>query len=1266
MFDWLKKFGGNQPWQNKAGLDKKSLELLVEDFKALENVDAELFSATLRYVLDGDGDEVLLRLSKTQGVDTALRLGNLVRGVKAQGQDSRMLFFDGVRCTDQGLFIRLGKIYDAGVKQKVASQIAQLGQFAQLAAPLTSQLTSQLSPQSFADPSLDWLAALLMEGFGLATNVWPRRCRSCRALDAGMVEAMLTKEGHPPSLLIRTAFQPPLQQFGPSLESIFQQMSGLGDSAVRHKETLLQILDHADFKQRVYALKMMGDCKVPLEPFLEKLVESSIGSSKLVREQAWLVLVEKSSAARPLLEEKIRNGENEERVNAAQLLWRWEGSKARVFLEAHLGVEKNKKVIGAIRELIDVPAEKPADVPADDALLLPALGPIPDRVPLGAETEKAWQECFEQVNCGIMQVLATNKRFPPKNLKTVSGAVVRQAFGELAGGKCGSTLQDIGSGVGFKEVYEPLTKYWQRPELQPVHLVRFFVQTGLLQLVDDGNRYYLFVHWLEVLLAAYYKAHPEFGLRELGVAFAAAGLDPARIGKGLLSRYGSARGYGLSRERIWPYWMEHLEVLENAFGPAPGDFMARYYQREARARAFEVLASFPKTPARMGPLLWNLALGPKSERPLAQRCLESFPDKMSRLIPALAAGSAETRLAAADWLGRLGDKGAVEALLTALKREKNESAKAAMMLALEQLGVPVDQFLDRAILLKEAEKAIAREIAEDLKWFPFDLLPAVHWEDTGKQVQPAIIRWWIVQGFKLKTPEPGALLRRYCASIKASEREALGQFILEAWIAEDTAPIARDEAEKRAKAHAQSMAHFAQYTFQHAQTNPQGATLQPPLTAEQYFAQALPNFLKQPKGSAIASKGVLSVAGGCVGASAAPVINRYLKEWYGQRAAHCKALLQMLSWVEHRTATQLMLAVGSRFRTKSIQEEANKLAQALADRKGWTIAELADRTIPSAGLDEDGVLTIDFGPRQFTAKLNEDLEFVLSDAEGKVLKSLPDPRKDDDEARAVEAKKMFSGAKKELKSVVTMQRDRFYEAMCTQRTWDFDDWNLYLNQHPIVRHHCQRLVWSVIQNEKAVRLFRPLADGSLTDVADDPVDLKGDVQIRVAHECQVTAEESKLWRQHLKDYDVESLFEQFGRPNFDLSEERKGETEMSDFQGHVLEAFKLRGRASKLGYTRGQAQDGGWFYEYHKRFPTLGIEATIEFTGNGLPEENRTVSLTNLHFARVSDAASGGNQEKMMLSEVPSVLLSECWNDIRTIAAEGLGFDPDWEKKTQP
>jgi hypothetical protein len=37
----------------------------------------------------------------------------------------------------------------------------------------------------------------------------------------------------------------------------------------------------------------------------------------------------------------------------------------------------------------------------------------------------------------------------------------------------------------------------------------------------------------------------------------------------------------------------------------------------------------------------------------------------------------------------------------------------------------------------------------------------------------------------------------------------------------------------------------------------------------------------------------------------------------------------------------------------------------------------------------------------------------------------------------------------------------------------------------------------------------------------------------------------------------------------------------------------------------------------------------------------------------------------MALGELPRVLLTECWNDIRMAAAEGSGFAEDWQKQTE-
>jgi hypothetical protein len=196
--------------------------------------------------------------------------------------------------------------------------------------------------------------------------------------------------------------------------------------------------------------------------------------------------------------------------------------------------------------------------------------------------------------------------------------------------------------------------------------------------------------------------------------------------------------------------------------------------------------------------------------------------------------------------------------------------------------------------------------------------------------------------------------------------------------------------------------------------------------------------------------------------------------------------------------------------------------------------------------------------------------------------------------------------------------------------------------------------------------LRPLADGTLTNAADEEIRLDGDTRLRLAHSRTITQAQATDWLAHCADYEVAPLFEQFGRAEFMRADEKKAETQIKDFEGHLIEAFKLRGRATALGYTRGQAEDGGWFYWYKKTFLSLKLEAFIEFTGNGLPEENRTVALKSLSFSALDEQQSGylafGNS--LPLGKISPVLLSEVWNDLRSITAQGTGYDPEWEKKS--
>lgn len=226
--------------------------------------------------------------------------------------------------------------------------------------------------------------------------------------------------------------------------------------------------------------------------------------------------------------------------------------------------------------------------------------------------------------------------------------------------------------------------------------------------------------------------------------------------------------------------------------------------------------------------------------------------------------------------------------------------------------------------------------------------------------------------------------------------------------------------------------------------------------------------------------------------------------------------------------------------------------------------------------------------------------------------------------------------------------------------------------HPIAGRVCNRIVWiafeSAAVDATALGCFRLLEDGSLTDEQDNEFKLPKDAFVRIAHTCNTSKEDGDAWLEHFSDYDVEPLFPQFGRTVFELPKEKEKETDLEDFKGHCLTTFQLRGKATKAGFVRGEAMDGGSFCDYHKSFPSLSLEAVLEFTGSFLPEQDIPAALTVFYFVRTredgSSARYGWQPTKVPLGKVPPVLISECRNDVAQIAAAGTGFDPEWEKKS--
>ncbi len=1225
MLEWLKK----TLTPGRGDLSASAGRLLGAHLAPLDELRRGLGRRALAFVQAGEDDAVLGELASSEGGAKALHLKSAPSLHVHQRAETAELFRS--LPPDARLHLRLALVYEAASRRDRGSHAV--------------------------DPALGippWLCVWLWEAGTYLPNVWSSEQETWVSHE--LVEGMLALAGERPDAALRAALRAPRAPFATAqLPTILLALGGLPAAAARHPEAIAEALSEGDAKQLVQVLEALATRQVDLRLHAARLAELSVAPAKTLRTRALAILRGIPDAADAALRRLAAEAGPEERLHAVEALRELRGEGARAFLSERLRAESAPRVKKALAEALsgaaDAPASARADAPAGSSAPAVELPPIPalGLGPLPAGAREALRHLAENWHRGATETArrlrAQNPRWAMADPEPVRDDQLDLTIRYLESPDRKAVAKDAWKWeVDFRWSLrdDDVKAFLSHPGLGLVHAVRFLVLTGFAEPWKGALR---MGYQLDRLLRHHRAAQGQaYGLREVGAALTLCGIEPERLGRTVLEGW---RGplFDWEPAAVWPYFHDHPVALEEALELRPAADEQPYFRSQLQTNALAVLQHFPRIPERFAAKLWAIAMGSaKADRASAQRCLGKEPGARDRVIAALADGRQETRVVAAEWLSDLREAAAVPALEAALRKEKQDAAKAALMGALETLGAEVDRFLDRPGLAKEAARGLARGIPDALAWFPFAALPGVRWMDGGDEVPGDVVRWWIVQGHKLGSPEPGAVLRRYAQKLEPKAREALGRTVVEAWIAEDLRPPTAAELDALANARAQQMARW----------------VQTPLP--ELVEQCRRSLADQPTGSTVAAKGVLAVAGACAGSDAAALVRQYLRAWYGLRAAQCKALLRMLSWVEQPAAIQVVLSTAARFRTAGIRKEAECCARELAERKGWTLADLADRTIPAAGFDDDGVLELDYGGRTFRATLGDDLTIALASEDGKPVAALPDVRSGEDEQKVAAAKAALSASKKELKATVKLQAERLHESMCTGRTWSAEDWERYLHRHPVAGRLCRRVVWQARRGEALLGTFRPMGDGSLTGPADDAFVLPADATVRVAHAAGTPEPDRRAWAEHLAAYEVGPLFDQFGRSPRLLGEGDRVRTRLEEFRGHLLTAFRLRARATKLGWLRGEAEDGGWFHRYRKHFPMLALEANVEFSGNSLPEEDRTVALDALWFRR-THADGGTLADEVPLGEIPPVLLSECWNDLAALAAEGTGFDPEWERK---
>ena len=1225
------------------------IALLETIILPLAEIDPQLAVESMAFVLVGDHTEILLTLNQRTDDKALVLLNKPGTYVNFWGQakisPAQESLAKDAKTARKDLYEKLFELL-------TAEQIIRLGQF--FAAVTKQQNLAHLYPVL-----PHWFHYVVLDGLVTTfTNLGLCEQQHRQAVvehwSLAKLEALLeADEAGQGAHLIAFLFE---RQSVPSYYSdeldLIYSLSDTTSYLTEHLPQLEQLIPHLSIDAQIKFLDFLTKQPALLLQLSQLIVQLTVSKSKKVREAAisFLSKLPEPDALQHLTL-LLQQGASKERGSAAELLALFFPNSLECLEHAH-AAEKQKSVqqtiLTAMQRLQSVaPTEQHAQ------LDIPVLTPLLEtKLPSSftAVILDNFQQILAKAKLAAANEIEENKHRDYKHdwansnlkkLKKITPAILNSVVPYLNGEAELKIFPNHDQIISHQGLLKNL------PEFGLLHALR-------LQALSGKNH----LHWPLLMSKLKPEHYADLELRHLSEALKRCNYtDPERlVAYGLLfNQWNDLNDYIEGAEKIWPFFAENTVLLTEALGLSPS-LESNKYRYLKDDKAIEILQQFPSLPPQFIPRLLEFALGEnKRLRLSAQETLHHLPDIHLRTIEALNSGKQEIRVTAIEWLARLQHPDAVAALNKVLAKEKKEVVRAALLTALEQLGQNIDAYLSAPRLLKEAEQGLKAKPSTSLAWFDLNLLPAATWQN-GKAVNPQIIQWWVVLAEKLKEPKANQLLLRYIGLLSEKSQQQLAHHILQSFIHHDTlspslaqaTELAIKEAPARLKSYQQWFQRYPSIYAEYAN-----------FTLEQAHEEIKRAHLLTYLGSAIKSKGILAFICAAQGSYAVKQLQDYMKQHY-QRRAQIEAMISALSSSNDPLVIQLLLGLSRRYRTASVQRLAQNLVAEIAERNHWSSDELADRTIPTAGLDEHGILNLDFGARVLTAYVDDKDSFVLKNEDGKVIKALPAARQSDDEALVKEAKAAFSNSKKELKQVIDLQILRLYEAMCSQRQWPVAEWQEYIAAHPIMRRLIQRLVWQEVLENGELHYFRPSDDGSLLNLDDDEIELQPNSKIQISHAVFVTAAQAAAWLAHFKDYKVKFLFEQMTHQLPSLAD-TKAEL-IDDRKGWLTDTFTLRGVANKLGYKRATIEDGGSFDRYTKSYTQLGLEVHISFSGSYVPEENIPAVLYELVFERPGKRA--WNNTAIAINAVPPILLAESYADYLAIADACSGFDPEWEKKT--
>ncbi|MEM9192218.1 MAG: DUF4132 domain-containing protein [Myxococcota bacterium] len=373
-----------------------------------------------------------------------------------------------------------------------------------------------------------------------------------------------------------------------------------------------------------------------------------------------------------------------------------------------------------------------------------------------------------------------------------------------------------------------------------------------------------------------------------------------------------------------------------------------------------------------------------------------------------------------------------------------------------------------------------------------------------------------------------------------------------------------------------------------------------------------------------------------------------LKSWPADGGHHRAVLgLDVLTAIGTDVALMHLHAMSEKLKFKGLKRSAAAKVQEIADERGLTPAELGDRLVPSLGLDANGSLRLDFGPRFFTVGFDEQLRPFVLDEQRRLRKTLPKPGVKDDPEKGAAASDAFRALKKDVRALAKHQIARLELAMCDKRLWAPSDFQALLVDHPLMIHLVRRLVFATYAGAELRASFRVAEDRAFSGVDEEDFTLDPSLKVGIVHPLDLGCETTTRWATVFSDYELLQPFEQLGRPVFEATSEELQGTALARHVGTVVSTNRVVG-LERRGWVRGEPEDAGmstWFERplLDGRCVILEIDPGI---AAGAPSEFLQQELGLAYVAR-----RAWSSDRQPLSTIDRVSMSELLRDLASLVA---------------